>query len=288
MTRISEQDRERLKLFVTEMKEWRAAKGWTQRELAAECQYSTSLIAQAEIYERTPTLGLAKALDRAFRTPGYTPPKPPDPGKPGTFQRILKQIGRIAIPAAFRRFAEELRQRPVRTIYWSEHSYVPGILQTPDYARAVLERGPNITEDAVNARMEERVSIQDLLTRTEPAPPVLWVVMDEHILERNFGGPEVMHNQGLHLVEMASRPNVTIHVISGSEGHPGLNGAFVIAEMATGESIAHVDSATLVQMTDDPDSIGDLKLRFDSQRIEAYRGTESLDRLQMAVDRWKQ
>jgi hypothetical protein len=242
----------------------------------------------AETYERSPTLSLAKALDHAFQTPGYTPAKPPDPGTPGTFQRILKQIGQIAIPAAFRRFLEELRQRSARSIYWSEHSYMPGILQTPDYARAVLERGPSITEDEVSERLAERIAVQEILTRTEPPPPRLWVVMDEHILERKFGGPEVMRDQCAHLVEMADRPNVTIQVISGSEGHPGLNGAFVIADMTNGETLAHVDAATLVQTTDDPDAIADLKLRFDSLRTEAYRGSESLDILRRAVDRWNQ
>jgi hypothetical protein len=112
--------------------------------------------------------------------------------------------------------------------------------------------------------------------------------MDEHILERTVGGPEVMRNQCAHLVEMAGRSNVTIQVISGAEEHPGLNGAFAIADMATGESLAFVDSATLVQMTDDLDAIADLRLVFDSLRTEAYRGSESLDRLKTAVDRWNQ
>lgn len=288
MARLSRQDQERLKLFVTEMRVWRKARGWSQADLARECKYSHSLIAMAETYERPPTMSLAKALDHAFQTPGYTPAKPPDPGTPGTFQRILHQIGRVAVPVAYRRFVEELQQRPVRTIYWSEHSYVPGILQTPDYARAVLERSPNTTEDAVSERLAERIAFQEILTRTEPTPPRLWAVMDEHILERAFGGPEVMQAQCAHLVEIADRLNVTIQVVSQSEGHPGLAGAFAIAEMTTGESLAYVDSATLVQMTDDIDAIADLKLRFDSLRTEAYRGSESLDRLKTAVDRWNQ
>lgn len=288
MARLSKQDQERLKLFVTEMRMWRKARGWSQADLARECKYSHGAISMAETYERPPTMSLAKALDNAFQTPGFTQAKPPDPGTPGTFQRILTQLGRIAIPAAYRQFAEEVRQRSVRTIYWSEHSYVPGILQTPDYARAVLERSPNTTEEAVSERLDERIAFQEILTRTEPPTPRLWVVMDEHILERMVGSPEIMRDQCSHLVEMAGRPTVTIHVISGSEEHPGLNGAFAIAEMATGESLAFVDSATLVQMTDDLDAIADLKLVFDSLRTEAYRGTESLDRLKTAVDRWNQ
>ncbi|MBO0820772.1 MAG: helix-turn-helix transcriptional regulator [Nocardiopsaceae bacterium] len=273
---------------MTEMRVWRKARGWSQADLARECKYSHSLIAMAETYERPPTMSLAKALDHAFQTPGYTPAKPPDPGTPGTFQRILHQIGRVAVPVAYRRFVEELQQRPVRTIYWSEHSYVPGILQTPGYARAVLEHTPNITEDTVTERLDERVAIQNLLTRADPPPPVLWIVMDEHILERTVGGPEVMREQCTYLVEIADRPNVTIQVISGAEEHPGLNGAFVIAEMATGECLAHVDSATLVQMIDDPDPIADLKLVFDTVRADAYRRSESLDILRKAVDKWNQ
>lgn len=289
MARLGKRNQERLRLFVTEMKSWRAQHGWSQRDLARECGYSPSAVASVESYDRPPTVSLAKALDHAFQTPGYAPgASSGDPGTPGTFQNILEQAGKITIPAAYRQFLEELRQQPVRTIYWSEHSYIPGILQTPGYARAVLEHTPNITEDVVNERLAERLAIQQILTRTDPPPPVLWIVMDEHILEREVGSPEIMHEQCSHVAEIAHRPNVTIQVVSGAKEHPGLTGAYVIAEMISGESLASVDSATLVQMTDEPDAIADLKLIFDSLQTEAYRGSESLDRLKTAVDRWNQ
>ncbi|MDX6422395.1 MAG: helix-turn-helix protein, partial [Trebonia sp.] len=69
---LSERDRERLSLFVDEMRAMRAEHGWSRAELAAQAQYSESLIAMVETYQRAPTQSLAKALDRAFHTPGFT------------------------------------------------------------------------------------------------------------------------------------------------------------------------------------------------------------------------
>jgi DNA-binding XRE family transcriptional regulator len=71
---LSERDRERLSLFVDEMRAMRAEHGWSRAELAAQAQYSESLIAMVETYQRAPTQSLAKALDRAFQTPGFTDP----------------------------------------------------------------------------------------------------------------------------------------------------------------------------------------------------------------------
>ncbi len=98
-----------------------------------------------------------------------------------------------------------------------EVQFVPGLLQTPDYARSVILLGHgNAPADEIERRVTLRMSRQKLLTR--PGAPQLWVVLDEAVLRRPIGGPEVMRAQLLALIEATKLPNVTLQVISFQAG----------------------------------------------------------------------
>jgi transcriptional regulator with XRE-family HTH domain len=132
MARLSERDRERLSLFVDEMRAMREQRGWSRAELAAQAQYSESLIAMVETYQRGPTQALSKALDRAFGTAGFAEDTSGQPGTPGTFGRLWLKLRTISFPEPFRPYAEfEAKAAMLRTF---QHSLVPGLLQTEDYA----------------------------------------------------------------------------------------------------------------------------------------------------------
>ncbi|MFD5555824.1 helix-turn-helix domain-containing protein [Streptomyces sp. NPDC127068] len=110
-----------------------------------------------------------------------------------------------------------------------EPHFVPGLLQTEDYARAVLRSGavgqtrPEDIEGHVALRMQR----QDLLTREDA--PRLWVVMDETVLRRPAGGPEVMRDQIDKLLDRTALPNVTLQIAQFESGpHPGTYGPFVL------------------------------------------------------------
>ncbi|WP_062213154.1 helix-turn-helix transcriptional regulator [Streptomyces sp. NBRC 109706] len=92
-----------------------------------------------------------------------------------------------------------------------EVQFVPGLLQTPDYARACIRLGnPRATDRQVDRRVELRMRRQDLLLREHA--PKLWAVVDEAALTRPMGGPAAMRIQIRHLREMAERPNVTLQI----------------------------------------------------------------------------
>ncbi|MFE5139544.1 helix-turn-helix transcriptional regulator [Streptomyces fagopyri] len=117
-----------------------------------------------------------------------------------------------------------------------EPHFVPGILQTEDYARGVLKSGavgqtrPEDIERHVALRMQR----QDLLTRD--GAPRIWAVMDETALRRAVGGPEVMRAQIDKLIESTKLPNVTLQVVPFSTGpHPGTYGPFVLFRFAMPE-----------------------------------------------------
>ncbi|MDT0269615.1 helix-turn-helix transcriptional regulator [Streptomyces sp. DSM 44915] len=92
-----------------------------------------------------------------------------------------------------------------------EVQFVPGLLQTADYARACVRLGnPRATDRQVERRLELRLERQKLLLRD--GAPRLWAVVDEAALTRPMGGPAAMRRQIRHLREMAERPNVTLQI----------------------------------------------------------------------------
>jgi transcriptional regulator with XRE-family HTH domain len=105
---------------------------------------------------------------------------------------------------------------------------VPGLLQTMDYARAVLRATrPELALDQIERRVELRMARQSILTRDQP--PALWVVLDEPVLRRLIGGPEVMRQQLERLSEVGALPNVTLQLLPFTSGeHAGLDGEFTL------------------------------------------------------------
>jgi transcriptional regulator with XRE-family HTH domain len=98
-----------------------------------------------------------------------------------------------------------------RTLRTYEPHYVTGLLQTPGYARAVLRGGfPNDDED-LQRRVELRLRRQSLLTK--PDAPTLWVVMEEAVLHRVVGGPEVMREQIDRLLEASELEHVSVDIV---------------------------------------------------------------------------
>jgi hypothetical protein len=110
-----------------------------------------------------------------------------------------------------------------------EVQFVHGLLQTPDYARAVIGLRHSGTE--LDRRVALRMRRQQILTR--PDPPRLWVVQDEAALRRPIGDPAVMRAQLEHLIQMTSRPTVTLQIHPfDAGGHAAAGGPFALLRFA--------------------------------------------------------
>ena len=109
-----------------------------------------------------------------------------------------------------------------------EVQFVPGLLQTEEYARAVVRQGqPAAPADEVDRRVALRTRRQQLLSR--PSPPRLWAVVDEGALRRPMGGREVMRGQVERLMAATKEPNITLQVLPFTfGGHAAEGGAFTI------------------------------------------------------------
>jgi transcriptional regulator with XRE-family HTH domain len=109
-----------------------------------------------------------------------------------------------------------------------EVQFVPGLLQTKEYARAVVTAGAaGIGAEEIARRVDLRLERQRMLDR--PDGPVFWAVIDEAALRRPIGGAEVMRAQIEHLIDLMRQPNITIQVMPFSfGGHSAEGGAFSI------------------------------------------------------------
>jgi len=123
---------------------------------------------------------------------------------------------------------------------------VPGLLQTRDYARALLTTGfPTAGPEELDRRVELRIERQELLNR--PEAPRLWVILEEQVLWRHIGEPRVMREQLDRLTEAAAQPNVTLQILRFTAGaHPGMFGPFQLFRFEIPElpDIVYTESMT--------------------------------------------
>jgi transcriptional regulator with XRE-family HTH domain len=260
-------------LFADELKAMRKQAGLSRDELAERVRYSGSTIGSVEAGHRAPPLGIGKRLDNEF-------------GLPGTFERIELRMRGIPFPVSFRPFVSI--EAEARALRWFEHSLIPGLLQTEDYARSVLATKPNSTEAEISGLITERLARQSVLERDDPPAPLLWALIDEGALNRPVAEPVVMRDQLKHLVHMSTLPNVTIQVVPyAARGHSGLLGAFIIADVDDSPGIVFIEDVTGGRVAEDPDTVAEVTLRFDALRSEALPKGASRDLIgSVAEEKW--
>jgi transcriptional regulator with XRE-family HTH domain len=134
-------------------------------------------------------------------------------------------------------------EEEARVIRAYEQELVPGLLQTPDYARAVFRSGwPNSTAQQIDGWVEVRMERQEILARSSPQPPRLHVVLSEGVLRRPVGGREVMRGQLEHLMRPRDRGNVTVQVLPFDAGvHPAMVGPFTMMTFPDPEDLGIVN-----------------------------------------------
>lgn len=135
--------------------------------------------------------------------------------------------------------------------------------------------------------MSNRLARQAVLSRQEP--PMLWVLLDEGVLYRPVATPAVMHDQLVHLVELAHLPNITIQLVGyDAGGHSGLLGAFVLADRSVGGSIVFIEDVTGGRVSEDAATVAEVGLRFDALRSESLPKNGSRSMIErVAKERWK-
>jgi hypothetical protein len=188
-----------------------------------------------------------------------------------------------ATPPWFRNWIEEHEQHAVSLRIWQPSS-LSGLLQTEEFAFALLRTFPGATATQIGERVAARVARQAILTRENPLPPIAWFLVDEAALRRCIGSALIMAGQLDHLLTVAGMPNATIQVVP-NIAHAALTGGFVVAEKAM-RSAAYIETALGGQVFEDVQAVRTLSVRFDALRTEALRGTESLCLIQEVASEW--
>lgn len=137
-----------------------------------------------------------------------------------------------------------------------EIQFVPGLLQTEKYARAVAVRGlPDAATDEVERRVQLRMRRQKIFA--SPQAPRLWAVIDESILHRPIGDSKVLRNQIEHLLEVSRLPHVTLQVLPFSQGGSAAEGAFTILRFGEQEipDIVYLEHLCGSLYLDKPDEV---------------------------------
>ncbi|MER6459690.1 helix-turn-helix transcriptional regulator [Streptomyces sp. NPDC048409] len=184
---------------------------------------------------------------------------------------------RGVLPPTYRDFISlESQAGAMRTL---ETSVVPGLLQTPEYARAVTRAAVDgLDDEALDALVEVRLARQDVL-RNRP-PLELSAVLDEAVLRREVGGPGVMARQLERLLEAARLPQVRLQVLPFSAGaHIGITGPFVIFSFP---STSDLDVVVLDQLTSSlylerKEDLQTYTEAFNTLQIHALSPEDSLD-----------
>jgi len=219
----------------------RLDKGMTVAEAASRVGFSQSRLTKIELGQGAKREDVFKLLDVYEET---------DPQQQALLLAMVRAgaskewwEGRRALPPKFGSYLG--LESVAATLQAYDTTLVHGLLQTPDYARALLRaERPELLAHEIDRLVELRMRRQEILTRTDPPAPTLWSVMDEAVLRRQVGGRETMHAQLQRLIQRSELPNVTLLVMRDDLGaHAGLPGPFAILQFETGtRPVVYVDS----------------------------------------------
>lgn len=251
------------------LRKMREQVGMSREDLGTAIGHTGSTIANIETGYRAPTPDQARRLDRVFK-------------QPGTFEDLENRLHGLPFSSGFRPFAPYEAEASVVRIF--ESTLVPGLLQTSEYARAILTTHPGATPDLVEERLQGRLERQRILDREHP--PQVWILLDAAVLYREIGSRKIMASQLRHLVHMAERPNITVQIIT-VKTHSGLTGAFNLAEIP-GRHVGYMETIADGVTVEESDLVSTLELRFDTLRTEALRGTESLALMERVLEEYEQ
>jgi transcriptional regulator with XRE-family HTH domain len=263
------------KAFVgNEIRRARDAKGMSRAKLAKLLIVSDSLIAAWESGRQgilpehmRRLLGIEPDGTRTDALLDFTP------------EFLIRMVEELVNGEATPEFENKwLSAEKLATLIWSFEIYlIPGLLQTPEYARAVLS-----SEEEVNKRLER----QKLLS-TEIAPTLISAI-SEAALRLNVGGPQVMAEQLNYLAECTEQDNIIVSIIPmDSAICAKFMDPFMVATLDDGREVAYADSTIRAEVIERPDEITTLRRLFEQYRSDALRKNESVDLIRRTAEQWR-
>jgi len=170
-----------------------------------------------------------------------------------------------------------------------EPQVVPGLLQTKEYATAVISGNlPEATAEQVDKRVSVRMRRQERITEPE-APLRMWAVVDEAALWRQVGDARTMHEQLRHLVELGRLPHVTVQVLPFEVGaHPGLSGQFAVLEFtdATDATVVYLEGVNSDLYLEKDNDVQAYSVMYEHLRAQALSADATRQFILEAAERY--
>lgn len=268
-----------LAYFARKLKRLRERAGLTQSDVAERTNYALSTVSAYETGHRIPSADFAKQADELFGSQGQSQ------DDEGDLEGLQKLVEQVSVRPWFRDRVEVERKSSEIREY--ESYQIPGLLQTEDYARAIMSVGrPKISSDEIERAIALRMTRQEILEQRDGLPPDqeqtprFWTVIDESALQRIVGSPEIMQVQREHLIEMAQRPNITIQIITNAKGPTSAYGrAFTILISPNNSSVVYLEDPNSAHYVRDRDDVSRYILILDHLRASALDDTQTMQLL---------
>ncbi|MFI9582205.1 Scr1 family TA system antitoxin-like transcriptional regulator [Streptomyces sp. NPDC052236] len=256
--------------FGTELKRCREEAGLTQAVLGTRVFVSGGYIGQFEQAIRKPQLDVAERIDETLQTGGL-------------FERMWRKLIQEERFTAYFAHAAEL-ERLATEIYEFAPAVVPGLLQTPEYARAIyLASNPLAADEYIEEMVKLRMDRAQLLK--DATRPVYWVVLHETALRVPVGDPAVMARQLDHIAAMVRERKALVQVLPFSAGaHPEMGKMMKLMEFEDAPPTVHTEAVLSGNLLDDPAVVKRAQAHYDLIRAAALSTEASLTLIESAAE----
>ncbi|WMX47168.1 helix-turn-helix transcriptional regulator [Streptomyces roseicoloratus] len=252
------------------LKERRETAGLSQSELGARVFVSAAYIGLFEQGIRKPQLELAQRFDEILQTGGI-------------FERTWRKLIDKSPYAEYFNAAAELEAVATKICEFAP-TVIPGLLQTPEYARTVtLAANPFATEEYVEEKVASRIKRQAILKDT--TRPEYWVTLHENAVRAPVGGPAAMAAQLEHIAELIRRRWVLVTVLPQTTGaHASMNGMLQLMEFEDQPPTAYTETSFSGTLLDDPAVVKRAQRAYDLLRVAALSPEASLALIESAAE----
>jgi transcriptional regulator with XRE-family HTH domain len=236
----------------------RIAAGLTQQQLGDQVFVSNTRIAQIELATDPPGWKLTESLDNVL-------------GAEGALTELWPLIGLGPYEDWAAKFLE---LQGVATAVHEFSQTVPGLAQTEGYARALLSDGQIFNEGDLETKVAARLKRQHVLDG--PTPPWFWMILDEAVLRRTIGGPQVLADQLSWLLELGRRPRVHIQVLPLRKPvAAAVGGSLSLLMLPEGHQIAYTEGIHSGRIVEDPHDVARYAVVYDRLQANALPPEES-------------
>ncbi|WP_149824650.1 helix-turn-helix domain-containing protein [Streptomyces tailanensis] len=244
-----------------ELRHARERAGLSQEELGQRLFVSGSFVGQLEQATRRMTRDIALLIDQALGTGDF-------------FSRNCKAAAKSKYPEHFAEAAEA--EALAVAIREYAPMLIPGLLQTPAYARAVnVAYEPTAPEKTIDAWVEGRMARTRLLD--DSTRPMVWAVLDEAALRRVTGGPAVMAGALRHVANLGRRRRVIVQVLPfGAGAHTAMQGSLKLMDFEDAAPLVYLEGVRTGRLEDDPATVAQMRLTYELLAASALPPENSL------------